>query len=178
MILAAMILSQCMCIEDSVGKTPCAGGRAESAAEAKAKREIQQRINLTVEADKAKDLAAATRFNTSDYRVKKLDGSIQTLEQARAGIQANYDHIQKVSDRTKIVIDCLTLSGDGATVFINQHFVRTVLFDGDPTPHELVSNITHREVWIRIGDGWMRKFIEELERGPTFVDGTLHVPSR
>src|SRR5690349_17131939 len=116
MILAALILSQCMCIEDSVAKTPCASGHAESAAEAKAKREIQERINLKVEADKAKDLAAATRFNTSDYRVKKLDGSIQTLEQARAGIQANYDHIQKVSDSTKIVIDCLTLSGDEATV--------------------------------------------------------------
>jgi|ERR1051326_210864 hypothetical protein len=178
MILAALILSQCMCIEHSAAKTPCAGGRTESTAEAKARREIQQRINLTIEADKAKDLAAATRFDTSDYRVKKLDGSIQTLEQARAGIQANYDHIQRVSDRTKIAIDCLTLSGDEATVFINQHFVRTVLLDDDPTPHEVVSNITHKETWIRTRDGWMRKFIEELERGPVYLDGTLRAPSR
>jgi hypothetical protein len=163
----------CMCIEDSLRKTPCGAGRTSSLEEDKARREIQERIDLTVEADKAEDVQAATRFNTPDFHVKNLDGSIETLDEVKVGIQAGYDRIQRVSDRTHIVIDCLTLAGDEATVFINQHFVRTILLGNDPNPHELITNITHREIWMRTDGGWRRRYIEELERGPSFVDGKL-----
>ena len=161
----------CMCIQDSVSKTPCRTARTSSPQEIQARRDIQERIDLTIEADKAKDVLAATRFNTPDFHVKNLDGSVETLDQVKIGIQSGYDRIQKVSDRTRIVIDCLTIDNDEATVFINQHFVRTILLGNDPNPHELVTNITHREIWVRTARGWMRRFIEELERGPSFVDG-------
>jgi len=166
-------VSGCMCIEDSVRKTPCGASRTTSPEEDKARREIQERIDLTIEADKAKNVLAATRFNTPDFHVKNLDGSIETLDEVKVGIQAGYDRIQKVSDRTHIAIDCLIIAGDEATVFINQHFVRTILPGNDPRPHELITNITHREIWVRTDGGWMRRSIEELERGPSFVDGTL-----
>jgi hypothetical protein len=163
----------CMCIEDSVRKTPCGASRTISREENRARREIQERIDQTIEADKAKNVLAATRFNTPDFHVKNLDGSVETLEEVKVGIQAGYDRIQNVSDRTHIVIDCLIIAGHEATVFINQHFVRTILLGDDPDPHELITNITHREIWVRTDRGWMRRSIEELERGPSFVDGTL-----
>jgi len=166
-------VSGCMCIEDSVRKTPCGASRTTSPEEVKARHEIQERIDLTIEADKAKNVLAATRFNTRDFHVKNLDGSVETLDEVKVGIQAGYDRIQKVSDRTRIVIDCLIIAGGEATVFINQHFVRTIRLGNDPDPHELITNITHREIWVRTDSGWMRKYIEELERGPSFVDGTL-----
>jgi hypothetical protein len=100
---------------------------------------------------------------------------VETLQQVRAGIQAGYDRIGKVSDQTHVTVDCVTLAGDTATIYINQHFVRTIRLGDDPALHDLVTNITHREIWIRTNSGWMRKHIDELQRGPTYVDGVLRV---
>jgi hypothetical protein len=163
-----------MCIENTVAATPCAARRL-SAAERAAKREIQKRIDLTVEADKDKNVEAATQFNTPDYTVQNLDGSVDTPEDVKRGIRAGYDRIGQVSDRTKVAVDCVTLEGDVATVYVNQHFVRTIRLGDDPALHELISNITHRETWIRTPSGWMRKHIDELRRGPTYVDGQLRI---
>jgi hypothetical protein len=160
----------CLCIEGSVARTPCATHRL-SAAERAARREIQARIDLTIEADKAKDVDAATRFDTPDYTVKNLDGSVDTLDQARAGIRAGYERIGRVSDDTYVHVDCVTLRGDVATIYVNQHFVRTIRLGDDPALHELITNITHREIWVRTPSGWMQRHIDELQRGPTFIDG-------
>jgi tetratricopeptide (TPR) repeat protein len=46
------------------------------------------------------------------------------------------------------------------------------------TPRELVTNVTHRELWVRTRRGWLRRYIEELQPGPYFVDGKRMNPNR
>jgi hypothetical protein len=170
---AVFAQNSCKCIVNSVARTPCAGSDAAktNAQELVARREIQERINQTIEADEAKDVEAATHFNTSDFTVKNLDGTVETLQNVKKGIKQGYDYLYAVSDKTRINIDCLTLNGREATVYINQHFVRTLPISKEGSPHEAITNVTHREIWIYTGQGWLRKYIEELERGPSFLDG-------
>jgi len=162
----------CMCMENTFAPTPCAlSGAKPTAQELVARREIQERNNQTIEADEAKDVEAATHFNTPDYTVKNLDGTVNTLQDVKKGIKEGYDYLYAVSDKTHINIDCLIIHGNEASVYINQHFVRTVPARRDGSPHELITNITHRETWVYTAQGWLRKHIDELQRGPAFLDG-------
>ena len=132
-----------------------------------ARRAIQERINAAIEADKRKERIDTM---TPDFTVKLLSGEVldrQQLEQDRARDQSE---IISISDETSVVIYDLALKGDEATVYTSQHFVRTV-WGRDGKPHEVITNITHRELWVNTPGGWLQKHIEELERGPTFVDG-------
>jgi tetratricopeptide (TPR) repeat protein len=179
-VMRAPAQAGCMCNENSFSQTPCArrGAPRPGRRELRARREIQARIDQTVAADKAENVEAAFRYNTPDFTAKTHDGKVLTAQQVRAGIQANYNYIISISDRTRVRIDCLTLRGDEATVYINQHFVRTVPMAPNRTPRELVTNVTHRELWVRTGRGWMRRHIEELQPGPFFVDGKRMNPNK
>ncbi|MGB9236537.1 MAG: hypothetical protein WCC04_19180 [Terriglobales bacterium] len=59
-------------------------------------------------------------------------------------------------------------------VVTDQHFVRTVPDRKDDSPHELATNVKHRETWVYTRDGWLTKQIEELAQGPTYLDGQLY----
>lgn len=143
-----------------------------------AKRDIQNLINQSIEADIAKDATARSHNETEDFTVKELDGKIYTKESAaQVGASANsYQGILRVSDDTKINIECLTLKGKEAIVYINQHFVRYVPDRKDGSPHEVITNIIHREIWIFTEHGWKVRYVEELERGNTYLDGKLYDP--
>jgi len=167
----------CMCIENSLAQTPCVGGASRPNAQAMiAHREIQERIDQTIEADEAKDVSAAMLFDTADFAVKNRDGSVIARADVRKGIQQGYDWFYAVSDKTRVNIDCLTLKGNEAAVYINQHFVRTVPDRKDGSPHELITNVTHLETWVYTGQGWLRKYVEELQEGPIFLDGQQYNP--
>lgn len=175
----------CLCIASETVKKYC---EAENSGvtkdnykinqEAIARRDIQQLLNQTVSAGIAKDAAAALHNDADEITFKALDGKILTNEAAKnVGAHVNnYDGILRVSDDTSIKIECLTLKGKEAIVYINQHFVRYVPDRKDESPHEVITNIIHRETWIFTGQGWKVKYIEELERGNTYLDGKLYNP--
>lgn len=144
--------------------------------EAIAKRDIQHLINQSIEADFAKDADAKSHIESDDFTIKELDGKIYTKESAASvGASANnYKGIIKVSDDTNIKIECLTFKGKEVIVYTNQHFVRYVPNRKDETPHEVITNIIHREIWIFTEQGWKVRYIEELERGNTYLDGKLY----
>ncbi|HXO30816.1 MAG TPA: hypothetical protein VN901_00530 [Candidatus Acidoferrales bacterium] len=43
----------------------------------------------------------------------------------------------------------------------------------DGSPHELITNVKHRETWGYTEAGWLMKRIEEMKQGPTYLDGKL-----
>lgn len=175
----------CLCIASETVKKYC---EAENAGvtkddykinqEAIARRDIQRAINQHIEADVAKDSAASSDGETEDLTIKELDGKIYSRKDAAyVGAAANnYQGILQISDRTKISIECLTLKGKEAIVYVNQHYVRYVPDRKDESPHEVITNIIHRETWIFTEQGWKLKYVEELERGDTYLDGKLYNP--
>lgn len=146
--------------------------------EAIARRDIQRKINRGIEADIAKDADARSLIEAADLTVKKLDGTIyRGKDTAQIGAATNnYQGILRISDATKITVECLTLKGKEAFVYTNQHFVRYVPDRKDESPHEVITNIIHHETWIFTEQGWKVKYIEELERGDTYLDGKLYTP--
>ncbi len=140
-----------------------------------ARRDIQGLINQGIEADIAKDATARGSIETADLTIKELDGETRSAAQIGASVN-NYQGILRISDDTKISVECLTLKGKEAIVYTNQHFVRYVPDRKDESPHELITNIVHRETWIFTEQGWKVRYIEELERGNTYLDGKLYNP--
>jgi len=132
-----------------------------------ARRAIQERINASIEADKRKE---QIDIMTEDFTVKLLGGQVLNRQQLERDKERDQSEIISISDETSITIDDLVLDGDQATVYTSQRFVRTVL-GRDGKPHEVITSITHRETWVNTSRGWLQRHIEELERGPTFVDG-------
>jgi hypothetical protein len=92
---------------------------------------------------------------------------------ARREIQARIDRTI-AADKAKDV--------DGATRFDTPDYtvrnLRTIRLDADPARHQLITNITHRELWVQTPAGWMRRHIDELQRGPSYLDGVLRAASR
>jgi hypothetical protein len=141
-----------------------------------ARRDIQNIINQGLEADEAKDTEASDHNLTDDFTIKDLDGKLWTREEMKGKKGAsknNYEGILQISDRSWIKIEMLTLKGLEAVVYTNQHFVRYVPDRKDGSPHELITNIIHREIWIFTDKGWKMKHIEELERGKTYLNGEV-----
>jgi hypothetical protein len=132
-----------------------------------ARRAIQERINASIEADKRKE---HIDIMTDDFTVKLLGGQVLDRQQLEMDKARDQSEIISISDETSVTIDGLLLNGYEATVYTSQRFVRTVL-GRDGQPHEVITNITHREIWVNTPKGWLQRHIEEIERGPTFVDG-------
>lgn len=174
--------NDCLCISSETVKKYCTLERSGATPneylvnqEATARRDIQRQIQHSISADLAKDATARSSIETRDLKIKELDGKIVPSNQIGASTN-NYQGIIKISEKTKIQIECLTLKGSEATVYVNQHFVRYVPDRKDGSPHEVITNIIHRETWVFSDQGWKVKFIEELERGPTFLDGKPYDP--
>ena len=175
----------CQCIASETVKKYCEREKAVGPKteyrinqETIARRDIQQLINQGIEADIAKDADARVHNDAEDITLKELDGKIYTKQKAsQAGAsENNYQGILLISEDTKISIECLTLQGKDAMVYTNQHYVRYVPDRKDESPHELITNIIHREIWTFTEQGWKVKYIEELERGNTYLDGKLYNP--
>ena len=142
------------------------------------RRYIQRLINQSIEADIAKDADARSSIETADFTIEELDGKIYTKESdAQIGASANnYQGVWRITEDTRIRVECLTLRGKDATVYTNQHYVRDVPDRKDESPHEFITNIIHREIWTFTEQGWKIKYLEELESGNTYLDGELYNP--
>jgi acetyl esterase/lipase len=138
--------------------------------EEEAKRAIQARIDASIEASKRRDLETRLAGLTPDWSGKLKDGDSVTRRDLEESFRQQHRTIISVSDETRINVDDIELHGNEAIVHTSQRFVRT-LPGNDGKPQEVRSSVTHREVWVKTESGWLNKYIEELEQGPTFVDG-------
>ena len=175
----------CLCIASEAVRKYCVRERAGLTAdeyrvnqELIAKRDIQRLLNESVESGFAKDAAAMAHIESDNFTVKELDGKVYSKKNAEAVTARanNFQGILKVSEDTKVTIECLTLKGKDAIVYTNQHFVRYVPDRKDGSPHEIITNIIHRETWIFTEQGWRLDYVEELERGNTYLDGKIYNP--
>ncbi len=173
---------KCLCISSKTVEKYCQAERTDTPKgeirinqEAIARRDIQRLIDQSIEADVAKDAMARSFIETEDLKIRELNGKVSAGAQIGASVNS-YQGILRISDDTKIKVECLTLKGKEAIVYTNQHFVRYVPDRKDESPHEVITNIIHRETWVFTEDGWKVRYIEELERGNTYLDGKSYNP--
>jgi uncharacterized protein (TIGR02246 family) len=143
----------------------CAKSREETA-----RQEIQAQIDKNLAARASRDSSAFWSIFTPDYRYRAYDGEVVTREDAARGFLQSLASEVPGSTRTKITIDSLFVAGDTAIVYTKQHYARSQR-SNDSTSHELVTNVGHRERWVRTPDGWKVQFLEEIAEGPFTMDG-------
>ncbi len=131
---------------------------------------IRTQIDKNLTARGARDSAAFWSIFTDDYSYREYDGRILPREEAARSFPQSVAGEVSVSPETKVSIDSLEVRGDTAIVTRNEHFVRSER-GSDSTAHTVVTNVTRRERWVRTSEGWKMQFAEELNEGPTLVDG-------
>jgi len=145
--------------------------------EAEAKRAIEARIAASVEALRKKDMAARLEGFAPDWTGKLKDGDVITLKELEESFRRQFQSIISVSDETRTVVDSIKLNGNEATVHTSQRFIRTVP-GNKGVPVEVRTSVTHLEKWVKTERGWLVRHIEELEQGPTYVDGIVVAQDR
>jgi len=135
-----------------------------------ARKAIQERIDAFVESDIRGERIDVT---TPDFTLKLPDGQVFGKQELEQNMERDRNEIISISPDTRIAVEDIALEGEEATVRTSQCFVRTVR-GRDDKPHEVITSVIHREIWVRTPAGWFQKHIEELEQGPTFVDGELY----
>lgn len=152
-----------------------------SPAERIAWQKIQERIDRMSHGEEAKDLNAAMHFMADDYTLYTLpdkespNGKVINMQQIAVYKKQNLDSLYSTSPETHTDIESLSMKGNIASVVIHQHYVR-VIRGGDGSPHEARTSVRHREAWIYTERGWLQKSVQELERGPVFLDGQPYNP--
>jgi len=143
-----------------------------SAQERIVQRDIQQAIDRRIEELGAKDLAALSREVPQGFTLQLLDGTTLNREQAIEGMRQQLDSVLSIDvDRTNTRIECLALVGNEAIIYTKQQYVRTLPDRKDGSPHEVITSVRHRETWVYSKDGWVAKHMQEIEQGPTYLDG-------
>jgi len=155
-------------------QNPCPRSTPLTDQERFVRNDIQSRIDETLEAGEARDIAAKMHYLAPDLTLKLVDGTVLDRKQIDEGMKRDTDWTLSVSDQTTVEIACLVLNGREAVLITNQHFVRTVPDRKNGSPHELITNVEHRETWVYTTAGWLTKRIEELQQGPTYLDGKLY----
>ena len=150
-------------------------------AERMAWREIQERIDRMSHGEEAKDLSASMHFMADDYTLYTLpdegspQGKVINKQQIAVYKKQNLDSLYSTSPETRTAVESLSLKGNVATVITYQNYVR-VIRGGDGSPHEARTSVRHRETWIYTERGWLQQSVQELERGPIFLDGEPYKP--
>ena len=158
-------------------QTACSAARKPTAQEAIVKRDIQEALDQQIEELGAKDLNALSRRISPEFTLRLLDGTTLNREQMLEGMRQDLQSILNIDvDRTHTQIECLTLKGSEATVYTKQQYVRTLPDRKNGSPHEVATSVRHRETWVYTKDGWVGKRIEEIEQGPTTLDGEPYQP--
>jgi acetyl esterase/lipase len=168
--IAAFCLNNLSGVPETSPQYAASNSTTSQSREEEAKRAIQARIDAALEAMKKKDMAGRLVNLAPDFTAKRKDGDTMTAKELEESFRQQHRSIISISDETGTVIDSIKLSGDEATIHISQRFVRTMPGSGGK-PVEVRTSVTHREVWVKTEKGWFVKYIEELEQGPTFVDG-------
>jgi hypothetical protein len=73
-------------------------------------------------------------------------------------------------DDVSETITALTVAGDTAHAMIDQHTSRQQRFP-DGSLHQVRTSVVQRESWIRTPQGWLLWRVDQIQPGPTLVDG-------
>jgi ketosteroid isomerase-like protein len=143
--------------------------RTQSRSQRHVRKELEAKYAKVAEAYRNKDIRAFMENKTPDFTGKSLGGQVATREQVEAGVRQRMGRIKRLN-HLRIRINKLSVAGDVAVAVTTQEFSRVVT-DPQGREHTVVTRgTTHRDTWVRTGEGWMLKSVEELKQGREYVD--------
>jgi ketosteroid isomerase-like protein len=138
-----------------------------------ARKEIEARYAELAEAVRNKDFAAFQALRTKDFSARLRDGDVHTSAQMAARVKTLFAHIQAPISFSN-QIELLMLMDNEAIAIVHQQFSRQQEIAGEF--HLIETSIRQRETWVKTGDGWKLKFIDNIDVRQTLVDGRNNKP--
>jgi hypothetical protein len=90
-----------------IAQNPCGRSSRPTDQERFVQREIQERIDESIEAAEANDLAAKTHYFAPNLTLRLVDGTVLDRALLEAGMKRDSDWTLSVSDQTTTTIECL-----------------------------------------------------------------------
>jgi hypothetical protein len=143
--------------------------QAPDTAVARVKRELAERYRENEAGFFSRDADRVMRLRHLDFHAILPDGRVSNREQMYERTRTFIGRVERFDSLTENII-ALTLSGDTALALVDQRTVRQQRFP-DGTLHEIRTSVVQRESWIRTPDGWLMWRVDQIQPGPTLVDG-------
>jgi hypothetical protein len=143
--------------------------QAPDTAVARVKRELAQRYRENEAGFFSRDAGRVMRLRHPDFHAILPDGRVSNREQMDERTRTFIGRVERFDSLAERII-ALTLSGDTALAVVDQRTVRQQRFP-DGTLHEIRTSVVQRESWIRTPDGWLMWRVDQIQPGPTLVDG-------
>jgi Domain of unknown function (DUF4440) len=116
----------------------------------------------------ARDPDRVMRLRHPDFHTITPDGKVSNREQMYERTRKFISRIERF-DSLSEAITSLALEGDTAHAIIDQRTVRQQRIEG--ALHEVRTSVVQRESWIRTPQGWLMWRVDQIQPGPTLVDG-------
>ena len=143
--------------------------QAPDTAVARVKRELAERYRENEAGFFSRDADRVMRLRHPDFHAILPDGRVSNREQMYERTRTFIGRVERFDSLTESII-ALSLSGDTALALVDQRTVRQQRFP-DGTLHEIRTSVVQRESWIRTPDGWLMWRVDQIQPGPTLVDG-------
>jgi len=143
--------------------------QASDTAVARVKRELAERYRENEAGFFSRDPGRVMRLRHPDFHAILPDGRVSNREQMGERTRAFIGRVERFDSLAENII-ALSLSGDTALALVDQRTVRQQRFP-DGTLHEIRTSVVQRESWIRTPDGWLMWRVDQIQPGPTLVDG-------
>ncbi len=162
MVAAALILVAC------TGASQTTVKQKEHTVEA-TRRQLEARYRQNEAAFFARDADRVMLLRHPDFHTILPDGTVNTREQMYERTRSFISRVEKF-DSLFENITSLTVDGDTALATVAQRTVRKQRLP-DGTLHEIRTSVTQRESWIWTTTGWLMWRVDQVNPGPTLVDG-------
>jgi hypothetical protein len=143
--------------------------QAPDTAVARVKRELAERYRENEAGFFSHDPGRVMRLRHPGFHAILPDGRVSNREQMDERTRAFIGRVERFDSLTERIIT-LSLSGDTALALVDQRTVRQQRFP-DGTLHEIRTSVVQRESWIRTPEGWLIWRVDQIQPGPTLVDG-------
>jgi hypothetical protein len=117
----------------------------------------------------ARDPDRVMRLRHPDFHTITPDGKVSTREQMYERTRKFIGRIERFDSLTE-TITSLALEGDTAHAIVDQRTARQQRFP-DGALHEVRTSVVQRESWKKTPEGWMLWRVDQIQPGPTLVDG-------
>ena len=133
--------------------------RGEPQRTAAVRQQLEMRYAHQADAYRRRDADAFLENLEPDFTAIPLRGQPMSKAQAAPAIRRRIETVE--SPRITVVIDSLQVSGDTATVYNTQRFLRVVR-DSAGVAYDVSSTQLHVERWRRTPRGWRIFYLREL----------------
>lgn len=128
-----------------------------------------------VRAFETKDVAFFDRISTADFTEKYM-GRTMTKKEAMAQMKTEMASVKAIKCSFKIL--SAKVMGNTGIAMTAGHMTMTSKPMGKEKSHKMVMDMWEKETWVRSGNGWKIKSLEEAKPMKMMVDGKPMDPSK